>query len=146
MNKEVIFYAILSILSFFIVTTAFSYNIDSSFLLRGLSIIMLSISIMILIKTIVTKNSLNTKYTSVALKIFIFLFLFIVLIYLFGFLFASLVFSFITQIVFTTKIDLKKIIIVSIVISLFVFVIFFNLLGIAPVDSYIKIDEYFLFL
>lgn len=146
MTKEIVFYTLVTIFSLAITIISFSYPINSSFLLRGLSIVMLALSIMILIKTFIKKTELNTQFTSVAFIIFLMLFLLIGLIYSFGFLFATLIFTFLVQMIFATNKNFYKILMVSVLISGFVFVVFFNLLGIAPIDSYIAIDHYFLFM
>lgn len=146
MTKEIVFYMLFTIFSLAITIISFSYPINSSFLLRGLSIVMLALSIMILIKTFIKKTELNTQFTSVAFIIFLMLFLLIGLIYSFGFLFATLIFTFLVQMIFAINKNFYKILMVSVLISGFVFVVFFNLLGIAPIDSYIAIDHYFLFM
>ena len=145
-KKNLIFAIAMSVLSIFLTANSFSYAYDSSVLLRGLSILLAILSLSYLAKTIIKNKEKDIEKTKekstapAAFLVFSLIVFCIIAIPLTGFFVSFLLFIYLTQVLIAKR-HKNIYAIYSLLLSLFIYIVFFGFLGVSLPESLLPIDQ-----
>lgn len=147
--KDLIYGIAFLLIGVFLCIETFSYSYSSSIFLRFLALSITTLSLIFTfksffnIKKTVQEENEPKNYLS-AILIFSLVIFFIIMIKVFGFFIANVIFIYLSLIILSKKICLFYFPF-SIVFSLFIFTVFFTILGVPLPESLLQFDQYIKF-
>lgn len=147
--KDLIYGITFLLIGVFLCIETFSYSYSSSIFLRFLALSITTLSLIFTfksffnIKKTVQEENEPKNYLS-AILIFSLVIFFIIMIKVFGFFIANVIFIYLSLIILSKKICLFYFPF-SIVFSLFIFTVFFTILGVPLPESLLQFDQYIKF-
>lgn len=152
-KKDIIFSLLFLCIGFYISIESFSYGFKSSLFLRGLALSLTAMSAFYLIsklvkhaKSPIAKEQIKTQKTAIsAISIFILVGCCAALLPIFGFLASFAIFIYASQVCIAKK-HKNFYLFYAIVLSLFIYLIFFKFLGVPHPESLLSLEPYIPFL